>query len=122
MSGPDAPREWSRFAAVLALLALLTPAGLYLPEILKAGSAWGEWGVEEVKTMVGYVPEGMERSAGSWKAPMPDYALPGRDGDSLRRRGLFYILSAFIGVAACGGGTWLLARRLTRGRRKDGAG
>lgn len=122
MSVPLPSREWRRFAAALAVLALLTPVGLYLPEILKAGSAWGEWSVEEVKAMVGYAPKGMERDAEAWRAPMPGYALPGRDGDSVHRRGLYYVLSAFVGIAACGGATWLLARRLTRRRRKDGAG
>ena len=120
MSAPLSTREWRRFAAALAVLALLTPVGLYLPEIMKAGSAWGEWSVEEVKSMIGYAPEGMEKGAGAWRAPMPDYALPGRDGESFLRRGLYYVLSAFGGIAACGGVAWLIARRLTRGRRRGG--
>ena len=108
--------EYGRFWIALLVLALLTPIGLYLPEIYKAGSAWGEWGLAEVKSMVGYVPAGMERESGRWKAPLPDYAPPGHENASLHRLGVYYILSAIAGIAACGAGGYLLTRWM--GRRK----
>jgi cobalt/nickel transport protein len=104
-------REFRKYWIALLVLALLTPVGLYLPQILKAGSAWGEWGIEEIRRMIGYAPAGMERDAGKWNAPLPGYSYPGR-GTS--RQGLAYILSAVVGIAACGAGGYLLARWLGR--------
>ena len=114
-------REYRPLLAALAVMALLTPVGLYLPAIMKAGSAWGEWGVQEVRTLVGYAPREMERSAGAWKAPMRDYSLPGEGNTPLKRRSLSYVLSAFVGIAACGGLAYLAARRLAA-RRPQGRG
>lgn len=107
-------REYRSLLVALGVMALLTPIGLYLPQIMKAGAAWGEWGIEEVKKMVGYTPAGMEKTAEPWKAPMPDYAPPGREEASLPWQGFHYLLSAFLGIVACGGCAYLLARWLTR--------
>ena len=75
----------------LVILILLSPLGIIIPEKFKAGSAWGEWGVDEIQKIIGYIPRGLEKLAGLWKAPIPDYTLPGPFG---------YILSAIIGVLA----------------------
>lgn len=116
-------KEYRTLLIALGVMALLTPVGLYLPEILKAGAAWGEWGVDEVREMIGYVPAGMEKTADAWKAPLPDYALSGKGDESLPRRSVAYILSAFLGIIACGGGAYLLARWLTRrGEQRHGGG
>lgn len=115
----------SRYRGLLVALlvtALLTPIGLYLPEVLKAGAAWGEWGVGEVRKRIGYAPKEMERSAETWKAPIPGYAPTEDLGVPRRERSLRYILSAFLGSAACGGAAYLLARRLTRQRGAPGPG
>jgi len=101
------------WVAILAM-ALLSPLGLYLPELLRAGAAWGEWGLDEVKEMVGYAPQGMQGLIDVWKAPLPDYALPGQEEAPLSRRGLSYILSAFLGIGFCGGAAYLLTRWLTQ--------
>lgn len=114
-------REYRKFWMALVALALVSPIGLYLPQIMKAGSAWGEWGVEEIKQMIGYAPAGMEKHANIWKAPIPDYALPGQGQASPSRLGLAYLLSAFAGIAACGVGGYVLARWLTGSRGKRGA-
>lgn len=103
-------------------MALLTPLGLYLPEAMKAGGAWGEWGIGEVRRMVGYAPAGMEKTAETWKAPIPGYALPGPQSTSLPVRSIHYLFSAFVGFAACGAGAYLLGRRLTRRGRPPGDG
>ncbi len=110
-------REYRNLLIALGVMALLTPVGLYLPQILKAGGAWGEWGIDEVKKMVGYAPAGKERTSDAWKAPMPDYAPPGGGNDSSPTQGFYYLVSAFLGIFACGGVAYLLARLLTgRGR------
>jgi hypothetical protein len=98
----------------LGLLAVLSPLGLYLPLWTGAGAAWGEWGLAEIRELLGYVPAGMERSAELWTAPLPDYALPGTEQASLARLTLGYVLSAFLGMAACLAGAYALGRWLVR--------
>jgi hypothetical protein len=117
MNPPGNRKELRKFWIALLLLAVLTPAGLYLPGLFKAGGAWGEWGVEEVQKMIGYAPDGMKRSSELWKAPLPDYALPGQKEAPVSRLSLSYILSALVGIAACGGGALLLGRWLA-GKKK----
>ncbi len=107
-------KEHRGLLVALSVMALLTPIGLYFPQIMKAGGAWGEWGILEVKEMVGYAPAGMKKAEDTWKAPMPDYAPSGRERASIPEQGLHYLFSAFLGIVACGGGAYLLARWLTR--------
>lgn len=82
----------------LAVLALLSPVGLIIPDKLKAGAAWGEWGADEIEKMLGYVPKGMKKLAEIWQAPMPDYAFKGWDNLGLGMLSLAYIISAVIGI------------------------
>ena len=78
---------------LIAALICLTPLGL-----LAAGTAWGEWGTDEIKNIIsggkplGYVPEGMQNGF-SFRALMPDYSVSGLPGWA------GYILSAVAGVA-----------------------
>lgn len=109
-------KEYRNFWIALLVLAALTPAGLYLPQLLSGGSAWGEWGIDEVKKMIGYAPAGMEKEGGRWKAPLPEYALPGEERNPLARRSLSYLVSALVGIAACVAGGYLLERWLRRRR------
>ena len=83
----------------LLILTLLTPLGIILPEIFKAGGAWGEWGPEELEKLIGYVPKGLKRLADLWKAPVPDYSLGG-EGASLTVQVLSYLVSGLIGILA----------------------
>jgi cobalt/nickel transport system permease protein len=79
--------------ALVAVLIAATPLGL-----LATGTAWGEWGADEIAEVVtdgaalGYTPSGL---ANGWSldAWMPDYALNGMNEVAA------YILSAIIGVA-----------------------
>ena len=74
--------------ALLAALIVLTPAGL-----LAEGTAWGEWGEEEIaSTGAGYTPAGMADGF-SFRSLLPDYSFQGMPG------WMGYILSAGIGVA-----------------------
>ena len=80
------------YGLVVALICL-TPLGL-----LATGTAWGEWGADEIKDVLsggntlGFVPEGMKNGF-SFGAIMPDYAVGGLPDIA------GYILSAIAGVA-----------------------
>jgi cobalt/nickel transport system permease protein len=92
-----------RFWLVVGLLLVLTPLG-----IVAVGSAWGEWGPEEFTNaearqrieaasrdhvLPARPPQGLERLATVWKAPISRYA-PG----FVRSAHFGYMLSALIGV------------------------
>ncbi|MFA6940612.1 MAG: cobalt transporter CbiM [Clostridiaceae bacterium] len=78
---------------LIAALICLTPLGL-----LATGTAWGEWGADEINGVVsggkalGFVPKGM-LSGFSFQAVMPDYAVSGLPDIA------GYILSAVAGAA-----------------------
>ncbi len=88
----------------LAILVLLAPLGLLAP-----GTAWGEWGGEELRELgLGFIPEGLERLGGIWPAPIPDYEVPGLNAN------LGYILSAVVGIVLVSLATWLVSRMVFR--------
>ena len=82
----------------LAMLIVLSPIGLILPEHFKAGSAWGEWGADEMRKLVGYIPQGLERLASLWNAPIPDYTFKGWEDKGLPHLSFAYIISAIVGI------------------------
>ncbi len=92
---------------VLAVLVVLTPLG-----ILASGSPWGEWGVEELRDLVGYIPEGMKELGGLWKGLMPGYSLPGGGGAFVSFAA--YVLSAAIGSLLLVGAVYIWARMMRR--------
>ncbi|MBI5869866.1 MAG: cobalt transporter CbiM [Actinobacteria bacterium] len=61
----------------IVLLLVCTPLGL-----LATGTAWGEWGKEEIGEEIGYVPAGMGRFAGRWEGFLPEYAFPEEKGEA----------------------------------------
>lgn len=72
---------------ILAVLIVLTPIGL-----IASGDAWGEWGNEHFASSLGYVPQGLAKISGWWKALLPDYTVNGTGNV------LGYIISAAVGV------------------------
>jgi len=100
-------RTTRNFAIGLVLLIILAPLGL-----LAVGETFGEWGSEELKEKLGYVPMGLEGLSSLWRAPLPDYALP----DDGSQTGLMaaYILSAVIGVVICGGVLYLIGKKVAK--------
>ena len=82
----------------LGVLIVLSPLGLFLPDHFKAGDAWGEWGTDGIKELVGYVPRGLERLSSFWSAPMPDYMFKGWEDKGLGQLSLAYIVSAVVGI------------------------
>lgn len=79
--------------ALLTAIIVLTPLGL-----LATGTAWGEWGMEEIAEVVsggaalGYTPQGMEHGI-NFAALFSDYSIAGMP------EWVGYILSAVIGTA-----------------------
>ena len=88
-----AKKKTKAIYGLIVALICLTPLGL-----LATGTAWGEWGTDEIKNVVsggnalGYVPQGMKNGF-SFAAIMPDYSLNGLPEIA------GYILSAVAGVA-----------------------
>jgi cobalt/nickel transport protein len=100
----------------LILLVLLSPLGLILPEVLRSGPAWGEWRLEEIEKMIGFIPEGLKKWTGLWPAPLPEYNVGGWEKKGLFHSSLGYILSGFLGVGMVVLVTFLLGKWM---RRKD---
>lgn len=98
---------------VIALI-LLSPLGLLLPDHFKAGAAWGEWGAEEIRSMVGYIPQGLEKFSALWKAPLPDYVFKGWEEKGLGALGIAYVFSALVGAAVTVGFVLLLGKVLAK--------
>lgn len=82
----------------IAIFIVASPLGLILPDHFKAGAAWGEWGVEEIEKMVGYLPEGLSKLSDLWKAPIPDYAFKGWEEKGFAHLSFAYIMSAIFGM------------------------
>jgi cobalt/nickel transport system permease protein len=96
----------------LAVLIVASPLGLLAP-----GTAWGEWGTEELTKMgLKAVPAGLEKLSALWGAPLADYNLP-----ALGNANLGYLLSAAMGIAVTTLIVWLFTLLLTTrsGSRKQ---
>ena len=65
----------------IAVLVVLSPLGLILPEYFKSSGAWGE-----------------SKLSSLWNAPLPDYAFKGWEQKGLPRLSFAYIISAVIGI------------------------
>jgi cobalt/nickel transport protein len=98
----------------IVVLIILAPLGLILPAHFKAGSAWGEWGIEEIKGLSGYIPKGLERLASLWSAPIPDYAFKGWGEKPLGSLSLAYIVSAIVGITITIGVILLIGKFLSK--------
>lgn len=96
------------------ILAVLSPLGLLLPEYFEAGDAWGEWGPETLKELVGYIPRGFEKLSSLWNAPVPDYTFKGWEESGLGSLSFAYIISAVIGIIVVVAAVMLLGRLLSR--------
>ena len=88
----------TKFWIGILVLIILSPLGLIVPEYFKAGSAWGEWGAKDLQKLAGYIPKGLEKLSGIWKAPVPDYTFKGWEGKGLPHLTFAYIMSAIAGI------------------------
>jgi hypothetical protein len=98
-----------KLLAGLLIMALLSPLGILLPKKFNAGDAWGEWGADKIERLIGYVPEGMKKIAGVWKAPVPDYNFGGANA-SLAAQVIYYIISGLVGIVIAGSVVYLISR------------
>jgi hypothetical protein len=85
------------FLIALGVLVILAPLGL-----LASGTAYGEWGPEDLQQMVGYVPAGLQHLSELWHPLLPDYDFPGGH-DTVPGATPGYYVSAMIGVILCAG-------------------
>ena len=74
------------------MLISLTPLGL-----LAAGTAFGEWGPQELKNRLGFVPPGLEKLSGFWHTPIGGHSVPGLDLT------IGYVIAAVLGIAIFSG-------------------
>jgi len=92
----------------LATLIVITPIGLLAP-----GTAWGEWGAQELTRLgLSFIPKGVNQLSGLWSAPMRGYNVP-----ALGNANAGYILSAIVGVLITTGVVWLLSMLITSGKK-----
>jgi len=90
---------------VLGAFIILSPIGL-----IATGTAFGEWGVDQLREEVGFIPAGLERMADLWThAPLADYGIAGFDASFLQSSA-GYILSAIVGVALVAGITSIFSK------------
>ena len=90
--------RWRAMWIGLAVMVVATPLGLLAP-----GTAWGEWGAEELAGLgLSFIPKGLAHLSELWSAPLPDYDLA-----ALSNPALAYILSAVLGVALVALLVWL---------------
>lgn len=97
----------------MGIMALLTPIGLILPKMLGSGQAWGEWGTETVREMLGYVPKGLEKLSRLWRAPLADYGSRGGKTAPVVDYAA-YIASGLLGIILAGLVLFLIRRMLLR--------
>jgi cobalt/nickel transport system permease protein len=104
--GGASPSRLTRWTwGILAALALAAPLGLLAP-----GTAWGEWGGQELaRRGLGFIPAGLAQLKNLWGAPLIGYNLP-----ALGNASLGYIFSAVSGILLIALLVWLYSLVLTR--------
>jgi hypothetical protein len=91
-------KDFRKLWIALGVFVILSPLGL-----IAAGTAFGEWGIDQLQREVGFVPAGLARMAYLWThAPLSDYGITGFDG-SFMQSAAGYILSAVVGVVLVAG-------------------
>lgn len=95
----------------LIIMALLSPLGIIFQKKINAEDAWGEWGLDKIEKMLGYVPEGLRKYADFWKAPVPDYNFGGENA-GISTQIISYIISGIIGISLAGGAVYLILKLL----------
>ena len=97
--------KWRALWIALAVMLAIVPIGLFAP-----GTAWGEWGTEQLSQMgLSFIPQGMANLSGLWSAPLPGYDLP-----ALKNANLAYILSGITGTIIIGLTVWLFTMLVTQ--------
>ena len=97
----------------LLILTFLTPLGILLPEKFGAEEAWGEWGIEKLEKLLGYIPEGLKKWSDFWRAPIPDYNFGGEEA-SMTIQVISYLVSGLLGVGICALAVFLISRLIAK--------
>ena len=93
---------------LLIVLIVASPLGLLAP-----GTAWGEWGTDQLTEMgLKAIPAGLEKLSSLWGAPLAGYDLP-----LLGNANLGYIFSAVAGIVVIGLVVWLFTMLVTAGSK-----
>ncbi|WPX09625.1 PDGLE domain-containing protein [Anaerocellum danielii] len=100
----DVGNNFKTILIILFSLAILTPLGL-----LTQNPAFGEWTEEEIKKMLGFVPEGLKKYAVVYKFDLFD----GYSVKFIHNQYIGYILSALIGIAVIFAVFFLLKHLMT---------
>ena len=101
-------RNLKIFLAALAVLVIIVPIGL-----LATGTAFGEWGPDDMQQMIGYIPAGLSQLADLWHAPLQDYDFPGGH-ETVVTQAPGYYLSAVLGVCLCFGVMYLIGKAMVK--------
>ena len=100
----SAPLKLRWWWVALVILVVASPLGLLAP-----GTAWGEWGTEELTSRgLSAIPAGLEKLSTLWGAPFADYDLP-----ALGNANLGYVFSAVTGIVIIAIVVWLFMMLLT---------
>ncbi len=91
---------------IIAAMIILTPLGL-----LADGTAWGEWGADDLTKDLGYVPQGIEKAGEWWSALFPDYSVS-QLGEIAHADQIGYVLSALLGSVIIFGIVFVLGKML----------
>jgi cobalt/nickel transport system permease protein len=103
--------RWRVLWVGLAVMIVLVPLGLLAP-----GTAWGEWGRQQLSSLgLAFVPQGLAKLSGLWAAPMSGYNLA-----ALKNASLAYILSGIIGTIVIGIVVWLFTMLVTAHKPEPG--
>ena len=89
---PQALVGIKRYWYALIALIIFAPIGL-----LAQGTAFGEWSGEDLKSKLGFIPDGMAKFGDKWKSILPDYSVPGFDG-TFFKSALGYIFCAIVAL------------------------
>ena len=76
----------------IIVLIIFVPLGL-----LAQGTAYGEWSINDIQSMIGYVPSGLQQLSGLWNPPLPDYDFGG-EHTTVTELAPGYYISAIVGV------------------------
>ena len=91
-------KNHKKYILFFSILLILVPLGIIVPDYFKAGNAWGEWSVEQVKEKTGFEPEGMKKNADRYKAPLLGYTW-GKESPAWSVKSSRYFISAIVGLS-----------------------
>ncbi len=82
----------------LVLMVILCPLGL-----VATGTAFGEWGIDQLEEEAGFIPAGLEHYADFWEySVLPDYGFPDA-GEETSTAVAGYVFSAITGIVLVAG-------------------